>query len=57
MTKDNIATVECLGRDNLFFCAPEALTTAKWRDAFEREGFSSRIVAIAVDEAHRVSKW
>ena len=48
VAKENIATVECLGRDN-FFLAPEALTTVKWRDAFEREGFSSRIVC--------VSKW
>ena len=43
VAKENIATVECLGRDN-FFLAPETLTTVKWRDAFEREGFSSRIV-------------
>ena len=30
VANDNIATVECLGRDNLFFCALEALTRAKW---------------------------
>ena len=30
------------------FLAPEALTTVKWRDAFEREGFSSRIVCVKV---------
>ena len=47
VAKENIATVECLGRDN-FFWAPEALTTVKWRDAFEREGFSSRIVCVKV---------
>ena len=29
VAKENIATVECLGRDN-FFLAPEALTTVKW---------------------------
>ena len=50
-------TLECLCRDNLFFTAPEAVTTAKWRDVLEREQFSSRIVAISVDEAHCVSKW
>ena len=49
--KDNIVTEECLCRDNLFFCAPEADTTAKWQDVLEREQFSSRIVAISVDEA------
>ena len=43
---------ECLCRDNLFFCVPEAATTAKWRDVLEREQFSSRIMSISVDEAH-----
>ena len=57
VSKDNIGTEECLGRDNLYFSAPEAVTTAKWRDVLEREQFSSRIVAISVDEAHCVSKW
>ena len=32
VSKDNIGTGECLCRDNLFFHAPEAVTTAKWRD-------------------------
>ena len=57
LSKDNIGTEECLCRDNLYFCAPEAVTTAKWRDVLEIEQFSSRIVAISVDEAHCVSKW
>ena len=35
VSKDNIGTGECLCRDNLFFCAPEAVTTAKWRDVLE----------------------
>ena len=30
VANENIGTVECFGRDNLFFCALEALTTAKW---------------------------
>ena len=55
--KDNIGTEECFCRDNLFFCAPEAVSTAKWRGVQEREQFSSRIVAISVDKAHCVSKW
>ena len=54
VSKENIGTGECLCRDNLF-CAPEAVTTAKWRDVLEREQFSSWIVAISVDEAHCVS--
>ena len=56
VSKDNIGTEECLCRDNLFFRAPEAITTAKWRDVLEREQFSSQIVAISGDEAHCVSK-
>ena len=52
MSKDNIGTEEFGCRDNLFFRAPEAVTTAKWRDVLEREQFSSRIVAISGDEAH-----
>ena len=57
VSKDNTGTEECLCRDNLFFRAPEAVTTAKWRDFLEREQFSSQIVAISGDEAHCVSKW
>ena len=57
VSKDNTGTEKCLCRDNLFFLAPEAVTTAKWRDVLEREQFSSRIVAISGDEAHCVSKW
>ena len=57
VSKDNIGTVECLCRDNLFFRAPEAVPTAKWRDVLEREQFSYQIVAISGDEAHCISKW
>ena len=57
VSKDNICTEECLCIDNLYFCAPESVATAIWRDVLEREQFSSRIVAISVDEAHCVSQW
>ena len=57
VSKDNTGTEECLCRDHLFFRAPEAVTTAKWRDVLEREQFSSQIVAISGNEAHCVSKW
>ena len=30
VSKDNTGTEGCLSRDNLFFRAPEAVTTAKW---------------------------
>ena len=36
VSKDNTGAEECLCRDNLFFHAPEAVTTAKWRDFLER---------------------
>ena len=49
VSKDNTGTEECLCRDNLFFCTPEAVTTDKWRDVLEREQFSSQIVAISGD--------
>ena len=35
VAEDNIATVECLGRDFFFLWKP----LPQWRDAFEREGF------------------
>ena len=56
-SKDNTGIEECRCRDNLFFRAPEAVTTAKWRDVLEREQFSAQIVAISGDEAHCASKW
>ena len=56
VSKDNIGTEECLCRGNLFFRAPEAITTAKWQDVLEREQFSSQIAAKSEDEAHCVSK-
>ena len=35
VSKDNAGTEECLCRENLFFRAPEVVTTAKWRDVLE----------------------
>ncbi len=43
--------------DSLFYCAPEALFGAKWREAFVRPAVFSRIVAVVIDEAHCVTKW
>lgn len=54
---ENISTRRSLAIDSLFYCAPEALITSKWRDAFDMPEFSGRIVAYVVDEAHCVSKW
>lgn len=37
------------------FSSPEALVGYKWRDAVEK--IRDRVVAVAIDEAHCVSKW
>ena len=51
-----LATKDTLDSASLF-CSPEALIEDKWRDALEKPGFSERVCAVAVDEAHCVSKW
>ena len=53
VSKENIGTEDFVCRDNVFFCAPEAVTIAKWQDVLDEIG----IVATSVDEAHCVSKW
>ena len=59
--KDLLATDKELGtpgRYSLLFCAPEAVIRSKrWSDKFLDFPLSDRIVAIAVDEAHCVSRW
>ncbi len=55
--KENRATDHNFSTDSIFFCAPEALTNTKWRDAIDKPEFSVRVVAVVVDEAHCVSKW
>ena len=44
-------------RCSFLFCTPESLVGSKWRDTLESPVISERIVAVAVDEAHCVSKW
>ena len=51
------ATESSLTRASLIFSSPEALTHTKWRDALENPLVSNRVCAIAIDEAHCVSKW
>ena len=55
--KEFLSSETSLTTDSLFYCAPEALVTSKWRDLLEKPEISSRIVAVVVDEAHCVSKW
>lgn len=46
------------GKFSLLFCAPEAIIgSEKWRELLLRPPLSERVVAVAIDEAHCVSKW
>ena len=57
VAKEKLCDDRSLFRDSIFFLAPEAVVTPRWRAVFEMESFARRIVAIAIDEAHCVSKW
>ena len=46
------------GQYQLVLFSPEALLSfRRWRELLQGEGYSSRIVAFIVDEAHCVKKW
>ena len=46
------------GKYSLVFSAPEAIVgSAKWRERLLTTPLNDRIVAVAVDEVHCVSKW
>ena len=46
------------GKYSLVFSAPEAVIgSAKWREKLLTSPLHDRVVAVAVDEAHCVSKW
>ena len=42
---------------SILFCAPEAILGTKWRESLQSPAVLDRIVAVAIDEAHCVSKW
>lgn len=51
------ATEEDLTTCRLLFCAPEAVLCSTWRDTVQSKDLAERVVAVAIDEAHCVSKW
>ena len=55
--KDLLATADVLERGSFLFCAPEAIVCGRWRESLEKPELSDRVVAVAIDEAHCVSKW
>ena len=57
VNQDVVAKDEDLSTCSLLYCSPEALVSMKWREVIEMPVVFSRIVAVAVDEAHCVSKW
>ena len=60
ISKDLLATEEVVvaGKVSLLYCAPEAVIgTEKWRSLILLPSVKQRVVAIAIDEAHCVSKW
>ena len=56
-TSDFIASESTLRTASLIFCSPEALISPKWQVALEKPNISDRVCAVAVDEAHCISKW
>ena len=51
VNKDSISTY------SLLYTSPETIIGEKWRSIFANKSFFDRLVAIAIDEAHCVSKW
>ena len=55
--KDLLATERDLATSRLLFTSPEAILATTWRKAIQAPDVSSRIVVVAIDEAHCVWKW
>ena len=55
--KELIATDNDLAKASYLFSAPEAILGSRWRDAMENSVLKNRVIAVAIDEAHCVSKW
>ena len=52
--KDLLATADDLQKSSFLFCF---VACGRWREALEKPELSDRVVAVAIDEAHCVSKW
>lgn len=52
-----LATEEDLARSRFLFGAPEAIISSSWTNDLRRARIGDRVVAVAIDEAHCVSKW
>ena len=52
--KEFLAKDDDIRKCSLLFCAPEVIDTSKWRETIAKSDFSSRVVALVVDEAHCV---
>lgn len=55
--KSLIATDSDLADASYLFSAPEAILGSRWREALQSCAVRERIIAVAIDEAHCVSKW
>ena len=53
----DLATERDLATSRLLFTSPKAILATTWRKAIQAPDVSSRIVAVAIDEAHCVWKW
>ena len=48
----------CIGKYQLVYMSPESLLTdERWRDMLQSPIYEANLVALAVDEAHCVTKW
>ena len=52
-TQSSVCATDCgLSTESLFFCSPESLVVARWRQLLRTPQFSDTIVAVVVDEVH-----